>query len=117
MSPKRPTLARKFKAGDGARYEDNAVVKVGGAEATQTARLWREIKEVKPNGEVVTAVTLEGGRLSLPWGTRSYRPNRPVEVHDARGRVLSFKRSVPPTHSWPKRCDLQCLPLGSDSVG
>ena len=89
------TLARKFKAGDGARYEDNAVVKVGGAEATQTARVCG-VRSKKSNRTEKSSRGNVGRRISLPWGTRATVRESSTEVHDARGRVLSFKTECAP---------------------
>src|SRR5438105_2452804 len=61
-------LARVFKSGQGWRYEGKTEMKVGGAEATQIATIWKEVKEVRPNGVVVCAVTFEGGHIKSPLG-------------------------------------------------
>lgn len=79
------------------RLRESTTSKAEGGEFSQIVTLKKEVKEVKPNGDIVMAIVLEDGHAKSPFGAQEIPGGLLItEVWDKRGRLLSWYRSIGP---------------------
>jgi hypothetical protein len=95
--PKPATLAKTVKVGDAVKYKGTIKIDLGGMAITVVQNRKHVVKEIKANGDVVSDIVDEGGKVDLGSGEMDV-PAKPPETitSDKLGKITAYKPSTEP---------------------
>src|SRR5438874_1996316 len=88
------TLAKTVKVGDAVKYKGTIKIDLGGMAITVIQNRKHVVKQIKENGDVVSDIVDEGGKVDLGNGEMDI-PAKPPETitSDKLGKITAYKPS------------------------